>query len=65
MWNSSKLPPKYYAKGGIPETQLSAEQRTRHRWAFAAKLSEADRLQLDSTKDHVDTLTRRSHGDVR
>lgn len=64
LWNSSKLPPVYYQKGGIPETSLSASQRTRHKWQFVDKLSDADRLQLDSAKDHVDTLTRRTHADV-
>lgn len=65
LWNSGRLPPAYYEQGAAAEASLSAAQRTRHKWAFADKLSEAERLRLDSAKDHVDTLTRRKHADVR
>jgi hypothetical protein len=65
LWNGSKLPPKFYQPGGLPETQMAAASRTRHKWAFAAKMSEADQLTLQSAKDHVDTLTHRDHDQVR
>lgn len=65
LWNGGKLPAKYYQPGGLPETQMAAASRTRHKWAFAAKMSEADQLTLQSAKDHVDTLTHREHDQVR
>mmetsp|Transcript_2675 Transcript_2675/g.6821 ORF Transcript_2675/g.6821 Transcript_2675/m.6821 type:complete len:208 (-) Transcript_2675:231-854(-) len=65
QWNAGKLAGRYYAPGGIPETQLAAAQRTRHKWAFADKLNDAEKLKLESMKDTVDTQTRRNHSDVR
>eukprot|EP00306_Pavlova_sp_CCMP459_P006042 CAMPEP_0185163006 /NCGR_PEP_ID=MMETSP1139-20130426/7369_1 /TAXON_ID=298111 /ORGANISM="Pavlova sp., Strain CCMP459" /LENGTH=244 /DNA_ID=CAMNT_0027728351 /DNA_START=5 /DNA_END=739 /DNA_ORIENTATION=- len=61
-WNSGSLPPKYYQ--GLPETQIAAASRTRHKWAFAAKLTDDDRMRLESTKDNVDTNTHRDHARV-
>eukprot|EP00302_Diacronema_sp_CCMP2436_P010887 CAMPEP_0179896494 /NCGR_PEP_ID=MMETSP0982-20121206/36447_1 /TAXON_ID=483367 /ORGANISM="non described non described, Strain CCMP 2436" /LENGTH=408 /DNA_ID=CAMNT_0021793351 /DNA_START=262 /DNA_END=1489 /DNA_ORIENTATION=+ len=55
QWNAGKLAGRYYAPGGIPETQLAAAQRTRHKWAFADKLNDAEKLKLESMKDTVDT----------
>uniref|UniRef100_A0A7S4F674 Nucleolar protein 56 n=1 Tax=Chrysotila carterae TaxID=13221 RepID=A0A7S4F674_CHRCT len=56
-WNSGELPQKYYK--GLQETSIAAASRTRHKWAFASTLSQADQMQLESTKDSVDSQTSR------
>mmetsp|Transcript_25029 Transcript_25029/g.64621 ORF Transcript_25029/g.64621 Transcript_25029/m.64621 type:complete len:213 (+) Transcript_25029:20-658(+) len=57
-WNDGQLERKFYDR--LPETQLAASVRTRHVWAFSTKMSDADRLALESTKDSVDTATNRA-----
>ena len=44
---------------GVNETAQSAATRTRHVWGFAAKMSERDRMHVDTTRDSVDTQTQR------
>ena len=52
-WNAGELPSKYYE--GIQ--QVESINRTRHQWGFASKLSDADQLALDRTKDSVASQT--------
>ena len=56
-WNAGELDPTLYA--GVNETAQSAATRTRHVWGFAAKMSERDRMHVDTTRDSVDTQTQR------
>ena len=56
-WNTGALPPNVYAGGGGSDN--AAANRTRHTWAFAAKLSDADQMQLDRTVDGVSNETNR------
>ena len=57
-WNKGALPPKMYA-GGSDILGAQSASRTRHKWAFASKLSEAEQLQLDSTRDRVGSQTQK------
>ena len=58
-WNSGKLSSKYYT-GDAVDTALQKETRTRHTWNFTKKLTEDEKLKLDSTKDSVVSSTRHS-----
>eukprot|EP01138_Halocafeteria_seosinensis_P002021 gb/GECG01002070.1/.p1 GENE.gb/GECG01002070.1/~~gb/GECG01002070.1/.p1 ORF type:complete len:223 (+),score=51.26 gb/GECG01002070.1/:1-669(+) len=57
-WNTGKLPNRYYS--GSVDAAFEKENRTRHQWNFAKKLTEDEKLKLDSTKDSVFSSTRRS-----
>mmetsp|Transcript_8159 Transcript_8159/g.27711 ORF Transcript_8159/g.27711 Transcript_8159/m.27711 type:complete len:177 (-) Transcript_8159:224-754(-) len=61
-WNAGRLPAALY--NGLSETKVQAAERTRHKWAFAGKMTDAEKLQLESMKDTVDTLTHRDHANV-
>eukprot|EP00668_Euglena_longa_P033480 GGOE01043059.1.p1 GENE.GGOE01043059.1~~GGOE01043059.1.p1 ORF type:complete len:257 (-),score=69.89 GGOE01043059.1:342-1112(-) len=52
LWNTGRLPPKYYA--GIQSTQLEPSSRTSYKWSFTEQL---DPLELASARDAVDTDT--------
>ena len=54
-WNWSELPTKYYefsAASGSSSGQPAAS-RTKHTWAFASKLSDADQLAIDRAVSKV------------
>ncbi|ETO14813.1 hypothetical protein RFI_22555 [Reticulomyxa filosa] len=63
-WNRGKLPgvlfvfrfvtSKYYT-GEITLQSLEGERRTRHHWSF--RLNEEEKMQLDMTRDRVDSQT--------
>lgn len=53
-WNGGELASKFYS--GIQAD--AAASRTRHQWGFASKLSDADQLTLDRTKDAIAKVAR-------
>lgn len=54
-WNSGKLSSNYY--NGIDSSSIGAATMTKHRWSFASKLTPADKMQLDTVRDNIDTST--------
>eukprot|EP00301_Raphidiophrys_heterophryoidea_P004769 c12048_g1_i3.p1 GENE.c12048_g1_i3~~c12048_g1_i3.p1 ORF type:complete len:566 (-),score=105.06 c12048_g1_i3:454-2073(-) len=52
-WNKGKLDIKFYK--GIHSTQLEGALKSSHKWNF--KMSGADKMNLDLTRDAVDTKT--------
>jgi hypothetical protein len=52
-WNSGKLAPKFYK--GMDATAVGAAGLTKHKWGI--KLSAAEKLALESTRDAIDTST--------
>ena len=57
-WNGGELPTRFYAQ--VEATAQAAAARTRHRWAFADKLSKEDQWALDTTKDGVNSQTEKA-----
>ena len=51
---------KYYK--GLNSTQLDASDSTRYKWSFAKNL---DRMEMDSIRDSVDSMTGLSRGEDR
>eukprot|EP00962_Isochrysis_galbana_P017182 scaffold4942_cov106-Isochrysis_galbana.AAC.1 len=60
-WNGGDLPRETYSIGD-DGTDLP---RTRHRWGFTSKLSAAEQLQLESTRDSIHAQTQRAAGQGR
>ena len=54
-WNAGRLPPHYYK--GVDSSTLPPSTLTKHRWAFAEKMTDDERLAMASTRDSVDTST--------
>ncbi|KAI8347633.1 hypothetical protein EDC96DRAFT_521102 [Choanephora cucurbitarum] len=59
-WNSHELEEKYYK--GLNSTQLDASDSTRYKWSFAKHL---DKMEMDSIRDSVDSMTGLSRGEDR
>ena len=55
LWNTQALPAPFY--DGIPQAIIESTKRTRHTWAFTAKINDADRRQLATVKDTIDIAT--------
>ncbi|CAD6911481.1 unnamed protein product [Tilletia controversa] len=56
-WNSGGLEDAFY-KGEVRTVGSSAAAQTRHKWGFtASKLTKEEQDMLETTRDHVDTLT--------
>lgn len=54
-WNADTLPQKFYK--GMDASTVSASALTKHKWGFASKMSESEKLALESMKDEIDTST--------
>jgi len=54
-WNAGTLPQKFYK--GMDASTVSASALTKHKWGFASKMSESEKLALESMKDEIDTST--------
>ncbi|KAI8364963.1 hypothetical protein BD560DRAFT_163775 [Blakeslea trispora] len=59
-WNHHELEDKYYK--GLNSTQLDSSDSTRYKWSFAKNL---DKMEMDSVRDSVDSLTGLSRGEDR
>ncbi|KAI8048931.1 uncharacterized protein B0P05DRAFT_582105 [Gilbertella persicaria] len=57
-WNDYELEEKYYK--GLNSSQLDSSDTTRYKWSFAKNL---DKMEMDSIKDSVDSMTGLSRGD--
>jgi len=58
-WNKGKLPKEFYK--GMESTSVDASLFTKHKWKFATKMSAAEKFQLDSLRDDIDTSTKHSY----
>ena len=54
-WNDQKLKPMYYR--GIPQHYIDSTKRTKHKWNFASRMTQAEKIKLASMKDSVEIST--------
>jgi len=55
-WNGGKLAERYY-RGQITSLSVDNRQRTRYQWSFEKRMDSKEQMQLQLTKDTIDTET--------